>query len=149
MREVITKAKIAELPDKAELKVLTGTIFTQAARELIKEKGITLQFLEDEVLTGQQENSTEIGRGIVTVIGRDRVGIIARVAGILSAANVNILDISQTVLQGFFAMVMIVDLSSSTAEFTDLRQQLEDAGDEMCLKITLQHEDIFRYMHRV
>lgn len=152
MREVITKAKIAELPDKAELKVLTGTIFTRAARELIKEKGITLQFIEDDLLTEKQENDengSEGERGIVTVIGRDCVGIIAQVAGILSRASVNILDISQTVLQGFFAMIMIVDLSSSVTEFTELRQQLEEAGEELGLKITLQHEGIFQYMHRV
>ncbi|MGI5865952.1 MAG: ACT domain-containing protein [Syntrophaceticus schinkii] len=86
---------------------------------------------------------------IVTVVGRDRVGIIAGVAGILAGANVNILDISQSVLQGFFAMIMILDLSRSQDDFPELRKKLEEAGDEMGLKITLQHEDVFQYMHRV
>nr|WP_028991003.1 ACT domain-containing protein [Thermacetogenium phaeum] len=88
-------------------------------------------------------------RGIVTVIGHDRVGIIAQIAGILAEANVNILDISQTVLQGFFAMIMIVDLSSSRVGFTELRQKLEETGEKMSLKIGLQHEDAFKYMHRL
>lgn len=152
MREVVTRAKVAELPDQTELKVAAGTIFTRAARELIKEKGITLQFIEEKMSTVQQEpqeRDSEVERGIVTVIGHDRVGIIAQVAGILAGANVNILDISQTVLQGFFAMIMIVALSGSRVGFTELRQKLEDAGEEMGLKITLQHEDAFKYMHRV
>lgn len=72
MREVVTRAKIAELPDRAELKVAAGTIFTRAARELIKEKGIVLRFIEEGVLTPQQKPQQadgEIERGIVTVIG--------------------------------------------------------------------------------
>ncbi|AFV11512.1 ACT domain-containing protein [Thermacetogenium phaeum DSM 12270] len=152
MREVVTRAKIAELPDRAELKVAAGTIFTRAARELIKEKGIVLRFIEEGVLTPQQKPQQadgEIERGIVTVIGHDRVGIIAQIAGILAEANVNILDISQTVLQGFFAMIMIVDLSSSRVGFTELRQKLEETGEKMSLKIGLQHEDAFKYMHRL
>ncbi|MGB9790993.1 MAG: ACT domain-containing protein [Thermacetogeniaceae bacterium] len=90
-----------------------------------------------------------VERAIVTVIGRDRVGIIAAVAGVLAGANVNILDISQTVLQGFFAMIMIVDLSQATVDFATLRKMLEDKGEELELNITLQHEDVFRYMHRI
>ncbi|HHW41517.1 MAG TPA: ACT domain-containing protein [Syntrophomonadaceae bacterium] len=88
-------------------------------------------------------------RAIVTVLGYDRVGIIASVAGVLAGVNVNILDISQTVLQDFFSMIMIVDLSQCRVDFATLRKMLEDKGEEMELNITLQHEDIFRYMHRV
>ena len=150
MPEVITKDKIAELPDCSRLKVSVDTIITRAARELIKKKGIELLIEEKgSQQEEEQKNDQEAERGIVTVVGRDRVGIIARVAGILAEANVNILDISQTVLQGFFAMIMIVDLSCSRDSFSELRQRLEDSGEEMGLKITLQHEDVFRYMHRV
>ncbi|HHW29098.1 MAG TPA: ACT domain-containing protein [Syntrophomonadaceae bacterium] len=151
MPEVITKDKIAELPDRSQLKVAVDTIITRAARELIKKKSIELQLIEENGSQKEekQKNDQDAERGIVTVVGRDRVGIIARVAGILAESNVNILDISQTVLQGFFAMIMIVDLSSSRNNFSELRQKLEDSGEEMGLKITLQHEDVFRYMHRV
>lgn len=151
MPEVLTKDKIAELPDHAQLKVSVDTIITRAARELIRKKSIELQLIEESgsQTEEQQNKDQEAERGIVTVVGRDRVGIIARVAGILAESNVNILDISQTVLQGFFAMIMIVDLSSSRSNFSELRQKLEDSGEEMGLKITLQHEDVFRYMHRV
>lgn len=150
MPELITKQKVIELPDCSELNVSVDTIITRAARELIKEKGIELQFIEEKVSkVEEQKNEHDVERGIVTVVGHDRVGIIAQVAGILADSNVNILDISQTVLQGFFAMIMIVDLSCSRSDFSELRQKLDDSGEEMELKITLQHEDVFRYMHRV
>jgi ACT domain-containing protein len=148
MQDVITKEKVAALPDHAELRVMAGAIITQAARELIKEKRISLLFDEDS-LAESQEMDHDAEHAIVTVVGRDRVGIIAGVAGILAGANVNILDISQSVLQGFFAMIMILDLSRSQDDFPELWKKLEEAGDEMGLKITLQHEDVFQYMHRV
>ncbi|MGI6406794.1 MAG: ACT domain-containing protein [Syntrophaceticus sp.] len=153
MQDVITKDKIDALPDHAELRVAVGSIITRAAREKIKEKGITLQYIKENskegVADADQEKRDDKERGFVTVIGRDQVGIIAKVAGILAASHVNILDISQTVLQGYFTMIMIVDLSGSQDNITELRQKLEDVGDEIGLKITLQHEDIFRFMHRI
>lgn len=88
-------------------------------------------------------------RIIVTVIGQDTVGIIARVSGILAENNVNILDISQTILQEFFAMVMIADMQKSTIDLGVLKEKLTDLGKEMCVKIDAQHEDVFRYMHRI
>jgi ACT domain-containing protein len=151
MQDVITKDEIAVLPDNFELRVVVGSIITYAAREMIKEKGITLQYVKgdgEEKVPGQEKGDDK-ERGFVTVIGHDKVGIIAKVAGILAASQVNILDISQTVLQGYFTMIMIVDFSGSPDDITGIRQKLEDAGDEIGVKITLQHEDIFRYMHRI
>lgn len=153
MQDVITKDKIEALPDHSELRVMVGSIITCAAREKIKEKGITLQYIKENSEEGaadaDQEKRDDKERGFVTVIGCDQVGIIAKVAGILAASHVNILDISQTVLQGYFTMIMIVDISGSQDNITELRQKLEDAGDEIGVKITLQHEDIFRFMHRI
>ena len=88
-------------------------------------------------------------RVIVTVIGQDRVGIIARVSGLLADANANILDISQTLLQEMFTMIMMVDVSSSPAGFDELKRRLRELGTELGLAIDAQHEDVFRYMHRV
>lgn len=88
-------------------------------------------------------------RAIITVLGHDRVGIIYAISGVLAQNNVNILDISQTILQGFFTMVMIVDVSESTAEFADLKSQLDSKGKELGLQVNLQHEDIFNFMHRI
>lgn len=86
---------------------------------------------------------------IVTVLGQDRVGIIAAVCNRLAGYNVNILDISQTILQGAFTMVMAVDVSRSTASFGELGRGLNDLGAEMGLSIRIQREEIFDAMHSI
>ncbi|MEW5762301.1 MAG: ACT domain-containing protein [Bacillota bacterium] len=88
-------------------------------------------------------------RIIVTVLGRDRVGIIAGVAQVLAENNVNILDISQTILQEFLAMVMIADMGASRVDLTTLKAQLDARGKELGVRIDAQHEDAFLYMHRI
>lgn len=88
-------------------------------------------------------------KAIVTVVGHDRVGIIARVATLLAEYGVNVLDISQTVMNEYFTMVMLVDVQGCTAEFTVLRGALNRLGEEMALSIRIQHEDIFNAMHSV
>jgi ACT domain-containing protein len=88
-------------------------------------------------------------RAIVTVIGKDRVGIIAEVCTLLSGLGVNILDISQTVLQEYFTMVMLVDSSGCTVSFSELSGDLKDSGEKMKLSIRIQREDIFETMHRI
>jgi ACT domain-containing protein len=86
---------------------------------------------------------------IITVLGHDRVGIIAGISGILAEAQINILDINQTILQGFFTMVMVVDIAESNIDIAELRGILNLKGQELELQITVQHEDIFRFMHRI
>ena len=88
-------------------------------------------------------------RAIVTVIGRDQVGIIAAVCALLSEKNVNVLDISQTVLQEYFTMIMLVDVSQATVPFAQLKDTLAAAGQERGLDIRIQREDIFDAMHRI
>ena len=91
----------------------------------------------------------EAKRVIVTVIGEDRVGIIAAVANTLAENQVNILDISQTILQDFFTMMMIVDISKSPIGINELQETLNQLGETIGMQIQAQHEDIFRYMHRI
>ncbi len=88
-------------------------------------------------------------KAVISVIGKDRVGIIAKVSGILSESNVNILDISQTIMQDIFTMVLISDISSSSIDFTELKKKLTQAGDELGVSISVQHEDLFNSMHRI
>lgn len=88
-------------------------------------------------------------RAIVTVIGEDQVGIIAAVATLLAAGQVNILDISQSIMQEFFVMIMMVDLAKSNAGFDQIKDALNARGVEMSLKIDIQREDVFKLMHRV
>jgi ACT domain-containing protein len=88
-------------------------------------------------------------RVIVTVIGEDKVGIIANVATLLAEANANIVDISQTTLREFFTMIMMVDMDKATVPFDELKRRLNAKGEAMGLRIDAQHEDIFKFMHRV
>ena len=86
---------------------------------------------------------------IVTVIGKDKVGIIAAVCIKLAEMNVNVLDISQTILDGKFTMVMAVDVGGSSASIGELRTMLEDLGGKMGISIRIQREEIFDAMHRI
>ncbi len=88
-------------------------------------------------------------RAIVTVIGRDRVGIIADVCTLLASLNINILDINQTVMQELFTMTMLVDMSACTRPYGEVSAALNAKGEEMGLSIRIQREDIFLAMHRV
>jgi ACT domain-containing protein len=88
-------------------------------------------------------------KAVVTVIGRDKVGIIAGVSRVLADNNANILDISQTILQEYFTMIMLVDVEHIKVPFNELQQMLNDLGEEMGLSIRIQHEDIFNSMHRI
>lgn len=86
---------------------------------------------------------------IITVVGTDKVGIIAKVCTYLSEANINILDISQTIVSGYFNMLMIVDADKATKPLEAFTDDLIKIGDDLGVKVTVQHEDIFNCMHRI
>ena len=86
---------------------------------------------------------------VISVIGKDRVGIIAGVASLLSQNNINIKDISQTILDGIFTMIMLVDLQEHDIEKSDIIEKLNALGDELGVSITIQHTDLFNRMHRI
>lgn len=88
-------------------------------------------------------------KAIVTVIGKDQVGIIAAVCALLSQYGVNILNISQSILQEYFVMVMLVDLTACPASVVELGEKLDQAGQERGLSIRIQREDLFNAMHRI
>ncbi len=88
-------------------------------------------------------------KSIITVVGKDTVGIIAKVCTYLANNQVNVEDISQTIVQGYFNMMMIVDTERSSQSFSDLVTDLEKLGDEIGVKIRCQREDIFTKMHRI
>ena len=88
-------------------------------------------------------------KAIITVVGKDQKGIIANVSNILFENNVNIVDISQTIMQDMFTMIMMVEFSSSDVSITDINDKLSVAEKEMGLSIHVQREEIFRSMHRI
>ncbi|MCD7951281.1 MAG: ACT domain-containing protein [Erysipelotrichaceae bacterium] len=88
-------------------------------------------------------------KAIITVVGKDQVGIIAKVCTYLADNTINILDISQTILQGYFNMMMIVDVKNAAKEFSVVADELASLGEEIGVTIKLQHEEIFDMMHRI
>ena len=90
-----------------------------------------------------------MSKTIITVVGKDTVGIIAKVCTYLADNNVNVDDISQTIVQGYFNMMMIVDTNRSSKSFGEMVTEMEALGDEIGVRIRCQREDIFTKMHRI
>jgi len=88
-------------------------------------------------------------KGIITIIGKDRVGIIAQVSTLLANNNVNILDINQTVMREYFTMIMLVDLEDMKTDFVNLQQDLNKKAKEINMEIKIQREDIFDKMYEI
>lgn len=88
-------------------------------------------------------------KAVITVVGKDRTGIIAKVSGYLADHSINILDISQTIMQDLFTMIMLVDTEKSSIKANELSQDLKTIGNELSVTINMQHEGLFTSMHRV
>lgn len=88
-------------------------------------------------------------RAVVTVVGKDSVGILAKVSGECEKANMNVLEVSQTLLQDMFVMMMMIDITKGNMPLADFATHMEKFGDDCGLKIHVMHEDIFNSMHRI
>ena len=90
-----------------------------------------------------------MNKAIITVVGKDRVGIIAGVCTYLAENQINILDITQTIVKGFFNMMMVVDVENITKSFGEVAQELEQVGEEIGVSVKIQREEVFLKMHRI
>lgn len=88
-------------------------------------------------------------RAVITVIGKDTVGILTKVSGICTEYNANVIEVTQSVLQDMFAMIMLVDITKINKDFTELADTMNNLGEQLGLKIHTMHEDIFNCMHRI
>ncbi len=93
--------------------------------------------------------NNELKKSIITVVGMDAVGIIAKVSSYLAGNNINILDINQTITGGFFNMMMVVESDEKTKTFPDMSAELEQIGEEIGMRIQAQRAEIFEMMHRI
>ena len=91
----------------------------------------------------------KMNKAIITVVGKDREGIIAGVCTYLAENQINILDITQTIVKGFFNMMMVVDVENITKSFGEVAQELEQVGEEIGVSVKIQREEIFLKMHRI
>lgn len=97
----------------------------------------------------QQIEQTDKSRVIIATFGKNRPGVVAAITDILAKNNCSIEDISQTLMQEFFSMIMVVDISGTSVDFENLRTQLKATESQLGMKVYVMHEDIFRYMHRI
>lgn len=88
-------------------------------------------------------------RAVVAVIGKDTVGILAKVSGICAEYGANVMDVTQTIMQDLFAMTMLIEISKISIDYIDLAEKLKNAGGEMGLQVHVMHEDIFNSMHKI
>ena len=88
-------------------------------------------------------------KAVVTVVGRDTVGILAKISAVCAEYNANIMDVTQSVMQDLFTMLMLIDITRITCDFADLQNMLCGLGDEIGMKIHVMHEDIFNSMHHI
>ena len=88
-------------------------------------------------------------KAVITVVGRDMVGILAKVSGVCAQKNVNVIEVTQSVLQDMFAMIMLFDISAISVEFSALAEEMSKLGNDLGLSIHVMHEDIFNSMHRI
>ncbi|SKC84808.1 ACT domain-containing protein [Maledivibacter halophilus] len=88
-------------------------------------------------------------KAVITVIGNDKTGIIAEMSSVLAKNGVNILDLNQTILQGYFTMIMVVELEKMDIGFMELKDKLQISGKKIGMSVKIQHEDIFNSMHKI
>ncbi len=88
-------------------------------------------------------------KAVVTVVGLDRVGILAKVSAVCAEHNANVIDVSQSVMQKLFTMIMLIDISDINSDFSDLQASFNSLGEQIGMKIHVMHEDIFNSMHHI
>lgn len=151
MGKIITLDVLKRYGSQKKIEFPKGTIITAEAKVWAKDQSLEL-FIDGECLELPDTDgylNDVISKVVVSVIGLDKVGIIAGVSETFARYSVNILDISQTTLQGLFVMVTVVDISKCVISFEQLKDVLEEKGGELGVKITAQHEDVFNFMHRI
>lgn len=115
---------------------------------VMNENNTDAQLLSNTNTTFERAQSTH-NRAVVSVLGKNRCGIVAKVATILANNDADILDISQTIMSSIFTMTMVVDLSEVTVSFAEIQEALDKLGETLHVQITMQREDVFTYMYRL
>ena len=138
----LTEDKIRELSIEA-ISELGPNASPDAVKKLVEEK------IRESNSYPQSEMNASSGRVILTSFGLNTIGVVSSISAALSEAQCDILDISQKIMQEFFTMIMMIDITNSPKDIKDLQELMKTIGEKLKIKIYLQHEDVFRYMHRI
>lgn len=125
------------------------TLVTKEAKAYAAKQGMKLYIGDEKVSPSTSLAGSDIYKAVISVIGEDRVGIIAGISDVLSNANVNILDITQTAIEGLFTMIMVVDMAKGNISFDELKTRLSQRGEELSVRVDAQREQVFHFMHRI
>jgi len=124
------------------------TLVTKDALIYAADNGIEVYVGDEKVLAPKRKKDLPV-KAVISIIGADKVGIIAGITNVLAKNNVNILDITQTAIEGLFTMIAVVDISKSKASFDVLRSELKELGGKLGVRVDAQREEVFHYMHRI
>jgi len=149
MEVLVTLESLKNWDGQKRIKFPPDTIVTKEARIYAAKHGIEIYIGEDKLPEPLTSGRTVEQRAVISVIGEDKVGIIAGVSEVLAKNQVNILDITQTAIEGLFAMIMVVDISRATCSFEELKAALSKRGQELGVRIDSQREEVFHFMHRI
>lgn len=147
MKNIITLDVIKEESGDT-LRYPEGTIITADAKSWAKSNLKTL-YVGDECIVKPDKDKNKEDQVVISVVGKDKIGIIASISGMLAEYNVNIVDINQTLINGLFTMIMVVDISLCTLDFNQFKKNLDELGNKIGVKIDAQKQAIFNYMQRI
>ncbi len=130
-------------------KSATPEVVEEIVRETVRRMDGEQPAVRTEAAPVNTNPAKKSNRIIVTAFGRNQVGILAGLTGLIAECNCDILDLSQKILQDFFTIMLLVDISESTLSFDEIKKRLIQKGEQLDLKVIVQHEDIFNAMHRI
>lgn len=149
MEILVTLDSLKNREDEKVLRFPPDTLVTREARVYAAKKGIEIYVGEERLSEPSLLNGVFSQRAVISVVGEDKVGIIAGISDVLAKNNVNILDITQTAIEGLFTMIMVVDIAKATVSFEELKEKLLRRGGEISVRVDAQREEVFHFMHRI
>ena len=149
MEILVTLDALKQYKGEKVVKFPPNTLVTKEARIYAVKQGMELYVGDRKVHEPSYSNGVSNVRAVISVIGEDRVGIIAGISDVLAKADVNILDITQTAIEGLFTMIMVVDIGGSNMGFDELKIRLSRRGEELSVRVDAQREEVFHFMHRI
>ena len=149
MEILVTLDVLRQHKDEKVVKFPPDTLVTKEAQIYAVKHGIELYIGDEKMPEPDYSNNLSSARAVISVIGEDRVGIIAGISDVLAKANVNILDITQTAIEGLFTMIMVVDIGCANMGFDELKTRLSERGKKLTVRVDAQREEVFHFMHRI
>jgi ACT domain-containing protein len=149
MEILVTLDTIKNREEEKVLRFPPDTLVTREARIYAAKKGMEIYVGDEKLAEPSLLNGKPGPRAVISVVGEDKVGIIAGISDVLADNNVNILDITQTAIEGLFTMIMVVDIAKCVVSFEELKAMLSRRGEELAVRVDAQREEVFHFMHRI